>query len=187
MMTLKEIFTDFSDLEYRHAYIDEFINNQLATQIRTLRIARGLNQRDLAERAAMAQSRISALENVNYSSWSVATLKRLARAFDVALSIKFVAFGQALPESLAFRQGSLAVPKFEDEAKRCETQEGRDDASNVNRFLYARISGNTSGGVRTESRRSSLTRQAVLKETTKAPEWFHLLRTNQGMTLNAKV
>ena len=55
----------------------------------------------------MMQARISVLENVNYSSWSISTLRRLARALGVRLKVSLEEFGTLLPELEHFERKSL--------------------------------------------------------------------------------
>lgn len=91
---LREEF--LKDKEYAHAYMEEFENSYIATQIKVLREQNGFTQNELAELAEMKQERISVLENVNYSSWSVNTLRKLARAFDLVLHVSFENFGDEI-------------------------------------------------------------------------------------------
>ena len=56
----------------------------VATQIKVLREQRVMTQAALAEKADMRQPRLSVMEDAGYSNWSINTLKRLARAFDLA-------------------------------------------------------------------------------------------------------
>lgn len=60
----------------------------------------------------MKQSRISALEDADYSKWSIGTLKRLARAFDVPLNVTFGTFGGLLIDISRFSRGALERPEF---------------------------------------------------------------------------
>lgn len=83
-------WAELEDKEFAHGYADEFLNILIATQIKVLR--GDLTQAQLAERAGMAQERISLLENINYSSWSVNTLRKLANAFDLRLRVTFENF-----------------------------------------------------------------------------------------------
>ncbi|MBS0180160.1 MAG: helix-turn-helix transcriptional regulator [Nitrospira sp.] len=101
--------------EYRHGYADEFLNEYIATQIKVLREQRGWTQERLAEEAEMKQSRISVLENVNYSSWSLSTLKRLAEAFDVSLRVSYESFGSRLLEIDQFSRASLERFSFDED------------------------------------------------------------------------
>jgi transcriptional regulator with XRE-family HTH domain len=100
------------DKSYRHAYADESLNLSIATQIKVLREQRRLRQKDLAALAAMKQSMISMYENVNYSSWSINTLKKLAEAFDVILDVRFRSFRDLVSLTQGFARESLQVPSF---------------------------------------------------------------------------
>ena len=106
---------EFSDKEYRHAYVDEFLNSYIATQIKVLREQRGWNQEKLAQEAGMKQSRISVLEDVNYYSWSLSTLKRLAKAFDVPLNVSFGTFGDRLIDIKTFSREWLERCAFDED------------------------------------------------------------------------
>lgn len=105
----------FGNKEYRHAYIDEFLNISIATQIKVLREQRGWKQEDLAREANMKQPRISVMENVNYSSWSINTLKKLAEAFDLVLHVSFESFGERLKDISQFNRTALEKPSFKDD------------------------------------------------------------------------
>lgn len=104
---------EFKDKETRHIYADDFLNTFIASQLKVLREDREWTQTTLAEEAGMKQERISVLEDVNYESWSVKTLKRLAKAFDLRLSIKFETFGSFLSEFDQFNREILSRPSFE--------------------------------------------------------------------------
>ncbi len=101
--------------EYRHAYVDEFLNTFVAAQIKAMREQREWSQARLAQESGMKQSRISLLENVAYSSWNIKTLKKLAEAFDVALVVKFESFGQRLADIDEFSPATLRTAPFGDE------------------------------------------------------------------------
>lgn len=110
--TLRE---EFQDEDYRYAYDEEFANACIATQIKVIREAQQMRQKDLAEKAGMKQSRISQLENVNYSMWSISTLRRLARALGVRLAFRFESWGELLPQLEDFGRRALERPRFEDD------------------------------------------------------------------------
>lgn len=105
----------FNNKEYRHAYVDEFLNVSIATQIKVLREQRNWTQTELANRVnpPMKQTRISIMENVNYSSWSVKTLRKLAEAFDLTLRVSFESFGYRIKEIEQFNRESLERLSFE--------------------------------------------------------------------------
>jgi len=106
------LLKEFQDEEYRNAYVDAFLDSFIASQICALRKARGLSQAKLANLLGTKQSGVSKLENINYSRWNISTLKSLAKAFEVALSVKFVSFGEALAEVENFSQNALVKPTF---------------------------------------------------------------------------
>lgn len=70
----ERLVKEFADKDYAHAYMDSHQSTRLATQIKVLREQRGLTQKQLAEMSKMKQERISALEDVDYDSWTIATL-----------------------------------------------------------------------------------------------------------------
>ena len=106
------ILERFADFAYRHSYVDTFVDSYLATQIKALREQRHFTQQALAERAGMKQSQISRLEDVDNSSWQIRTLKKLAKAFDLVLVVRFESFGNVLPEIENFGRSALERPSF---------------------------------------------------------------------------
>ena len=105
----EQLWTEFEDQEYRHAYADSMVDSTIATQLKLLREQNALTQAQLAALAEMQQSRISAMEDVNYSSWSVTTLKRLAKAFDCGLEVRFVPFSQVVYWGASMNPNELLV------------------------------------------------------------------------------
>lgn len=101
------------DLEYRSAYANSFMNACIAAQIKTIREQRGLTQAELAEKIGTQQAGISRLENVNYDAWKVATLVRLAKAFDVWLKITFEEFETLPSEVKSFNRENLQRESYE--------------------------------------------------------------------------
>lgn len=110
--TLKE---EFKDKETRDVYCSEFLNSSIATQIKVLREQRNLTQAELAGLSGMKQSRVATIEDVNYSAWSVSTLKRIAEAFDLALTVQFDSFGSKLSDIAKFKRETLERPSFDDD------------------------------------------------------------------------
>ncbi len=101
--------------EYRHAYAEESLDISVGTQIKVLREQRHWRQEDLAREAAMQQPMVSRYENVNYSNWSITTLKKLARAYDVWLDVRFRSFGELVQTTEEFSRESLQVRRFADD------------------------------------------------------------------------
>jgi len=105
----------FKNKDYRHGYADEFLNSSIATQIKVLREQRGWSQKELAKLAQMKQPRISVMENVNYSSWSIKILRELAEAFDLTLCVSFETFGKRLADIVRFNRENLERFSFEND------------------------------------------------------------------------
>lgn len=115
-MTIKErLLKKFHSIKYRHAYVDEFTDAYIATQIKVLREQRELSQTALGELAGMKQSQISELEDVNNRSWKVRTLKKLAKAFDLVLVVRFEQFGRVLPDIGKLDRERLERAGFKDD------------------------------------------------------------------------
>lgn len=55
------------------------------------------------------------MEQVDYSSWSLSTLKRLARAFDMRLRVTFESFGSLLEDYGQLGREALERPSFKDD------------------------------------------------------------------------
>lgn len=107
----RDTLRDIHDKEYAHEYMDDFLNTFIATQIKVLREQNEWTQERLAEEAGMFQERISVLENVNNSAWSLKTLKQLARAFDVRLHVSFENFTTELEQFDNFTLESIVGKK----------------------------------------------------------------------------
>jgi len=109
------LIRELRDKEDRTEYAIEFGDSSIALQIKALRLRRGWSQAELARRAGMKQSRISDMEKVDYSSWSVKTLRRLAEAFDLPLVVRFESWGSLLGDIAELDRASLERPPFEED------------------------------------------------------------------------
>jgi transcriptional regulator with XRE-family HTH domain len=92
----------------------------VAAQVYALRQKHDKTQEQLAQETGMSQARISVLENPNYRKFNVGTLQRIAAAFDVALIVRFVSFGELLDWTVTGSQNTLAPRSFEDEFSEAE-------------------------------------------------------------------
>jgi transcriptional regulator with XRE-family HTH domain len=103
------------DSRYAHSYLEELQDLQLAAQIRVLREQRGWTQEELAARAGMKQARVSLLESGEYSGFTLATLRKLSRAFDVCLRVIFAPFSRTTSElEERTRERMKVVPRAEE-------------------------------------------------------------------------
>jgi transcriptional regulator with XRE-family HTH domain len=91
---------------------------RIAKQLKLTREVRKeqLTQLQLAEKAGMTQSRISELEGMNYSSWSISTLERLGEALGVGFKYSWVEWSELVPEiEGGLSRAKLRVRSFEDD------------------------------------------------------------------------
>lgn len=115
-MNIKDrLLQTFRDEDYRREYVDGLADAFLATQIQVLREQRGWSQDQLAEFSGLGQSQISKFEDVNNSSYQGRTLKKIAKAFDLRLVVKFESFGTALGEVDMMNRQELERPSFKDD------------------------------------------------------------------------
>ena len=103
------------DPEYRHAYADEHLNLTLSTQIKVLREQRKLSQSKLARDMNTQQAGVSRLESIDYSRWSISTLRKLAKAFDLRLKVTFEEFGTLWSEVVLSDRKNLERASFDDD------------------------------------------------------------------------
>lgn len=116
MTTSREVLREeFRSLDARQDYAEIFLNSFIALQIKALRLQRKLTQGELAAKAGMKQSRISAMEQASYCAWSISTLRRLAGALDLALVVRFESFGTLLNDVSSANRATLERPSFSDD------------------------------------------------------------------------
>jgi len=93
---IKTLTAEFHDKEYAHAYMEDFSNMATAAQIKALREQRGWTQKELADASSMKQERICALEDIDYDAWTIKTLRKLAKAFDLTVKLSFEKFSSGI-------------------------------------------------------------------------------------------
>lgn len=93
--SIKQLWSNFRDKEYRDGFLEETIADTLAVQIQRMRQSRGWTQAELAARTDTKQAGVCRWEN-SAPPASLTTLRKIAAAFDVALVVKFVPFSQIL-------------------------------------------------------------------------------------------
>jgi transcriptional regulator with XRE-family HTH domain len=106
---VERLTTEFANKDYAHAYMESHESSRVAAQIKVLREQRGLTQTQLAKLSGMMQERISALEDVDYDAWTIKTLRKLARAFDVHVSVSFVPFSNGILDVASLCRKRLEV------------------------------------------------------------------------------
>src|SRR6266404_6331677 len=101
--------------EFSEGYAESFQDAYLATQIKVLREQNGWTQAKLAKEMDTTQTAISRIENVNYSSHNIRTLKRAARAFRLRLRVSFETYGSLVDDMDKFSRENLQrLPREKD-------------------------------------------------------------------------
>ena len=126
--TAKKIWKSFQSKKYRHAYVSAHVADTIAAQIFSLRKINKWSQQKLADKVGMKQSRISALENSVFDNVTIGTLKRLSEAFNVALTVRFISFGELANWISNMSKDKISVPSYKDEAKAMPPQRMFHDA-----------------------------------------------------------
>ncbi len=111
----EKLINELKDKEYREAFVSAHIDTGIPFQIRALRKQREWKQGQLADRAGKKQETISRLENPNYASLSLTTLKELASAFDVGLMVRFVPISDLVEWELGLTSESLNAISFDED------------------------------------------------------------------------
>jgi len=149
---------DFIDKECAYAYVNEFLNASIATQIETLREQRGWTQNELAALAGMKQPRISRLEDINYYRWTISTLKKLAEAFDVTLKVSFESFSTRIGDIENFNRESLErTSRMEDLSSSLKEQAMPKEFASVSPLSPLKLNFDTSDNFSLQSPNTALT------------------------------
>lgn len=106
---LSDLVAEFGDAEYAHSYMESHSVSRIAAQIYALRKQRGWSQADLAQRAGIAQERISKIESADFDSLTMKTLQKFARAFDVNVHVAFTSFSDGIIDVAKLDPAKLQV------------------------------------------------------------------------------
>jgi len=97
----------------RDGFMAGYLAADIPRQITTIRESLGWTKKQLAEKTGIAANRISLLEQEDYDNYTISTLKRIASAFDVALSVQFVSFSQLVNQQI-FNSYPIPIPFMSD-------------------------------------------------------------------------
>jgi len=104
-----KLIDQFADAEYAQAYMDAHVNTKIAAQIYWTRRERGWTQQELAEKAGMAQERVSKIESGDFSSLNMTTLRKFAQALDVCVRVEFQPFSNGIYDVCRMHPSAMAV------------------------------------------------------------------------------
>lgn len=114
--TMTDIWKKMRRKAYRDAFVSSHVSETVAAQIALLRAEQGWTQTEFGAKTGMKQSRISALEDPNNENHEIATLKRIASAFDVGLTVRFVPYSEIVKWSATVGPHKLTIADFNGDA-----------------------------------------------------------------------
>lgn len=103
------------DRDYRDAFVSATVRRRIALQVRALRKKFFSSQTELGAAVGKPQNVVSRLEDPSYGKVTLQTLLELAKAFDVALVVKFAKFSELAEQADKLADVDLVVPSFEQE------------------------------------------------------------------------
>ncbi len=112
----EKLIDELKNKEYRDAFVSEHIDTGIPFQIRALREQRKWSQEEFARHAKKQQAAVSRLENPNYGSSTLTTLKEIASTFDVALIVRFVPISELVEWELNLSTESLKAVSFNEDS-----------------------------------------------------------------------
>lgn len=107
--------SEFEDKEYAHGYVQSHLVEKIASQVYALRKQRGLTQVELAEASGVPQGKISKIESGDFDSLALATLFKLAQAFDVSVDVNLQSFCHAIKDITESDLSKFTVPTRTDD------------------------------------------------------------------------
>ncbi len=111
-MNRRKLIERLRNRDFRRAFAEEAVDVGIPIQIREMRTARGWSQTQLGKEAGMAQEQVSLAEKLSYGRFTVATLKKLAAAFDCALMVRFVSYSELLAWKDRVDETLITPPPF---------------------------------------------------------------------------
>lgn len=111
------LLDELTDKRFAHAFLDTEANARFAAQVRALRKVRGWTQHDLATASGLAEDVIGEIERGHPDILQLVALRKLARAFDVHLTLKFESAIAGAADVVRYTEADLAVPTREAELR----------------------------------------------------------------------
>ena len=103
------------DEEFRQAYMEATVHQDIAWQLKINRENRNITQAQLAKIIGTKQSAISRIEDSEYEGRTIPTLMKIAHAFGCALRVKLIPYSALSKEVKNTSEESFSVQSFEEE------------------------------------------------------------------------
>ncbi len=99
MKTFRDLLKDeFKDREFKKSFYKGLEKTRIAIEITAARERRRLSQKELADMVGSSQSAIARLENPDYNGYSIRTLRKIAEALDLQLTVSLEERAEQLVE-----------------------------------------------------------------------------------------
>lgn len=112
----------WDDPEYRHGYATAAIEQKLCWQLRVMRTNRGWSQKELSKRSGVSLRTIQRYEGGNNRSngeLRFTIIQKIAKAFDVAMSMELIPFSALLKERERLGENDLNIRAYGTEFRHC--------------------------------------------------------------------
>lgn len=106
---------DWLDDEYREAYMEASVEQNIAWQIKFNRQNRNIDQNQLAKLIGTKQSAISRMEDPSYGRLNLKSIIKIAHAFKCAVSVKLISYSELAEQTQLFNKESVIVKSFDEE------------------------------------------------------------------------
>jgi transcriptional regulator with XRE-family HTH domain len=116
MTKREELRKSLEDKEYRREFGDD-VETTLAFQIRALREKHGWTRRDLAIRTGSSLAAVVLWEDPDGEPFTLQEIKNLAKAFDVALIVRFAPFSELIDWLADLTPDRLSPQSFDEEER----------------------------------------------------------------------
>ena len=107
---------DWLDDEYREAYLEASVEQNIAWQIKFNRESRNLDQKEFAKLLGTGQSAVSRMEDPSYGRLNLKSILKVAHIFKCAISIKLISYSELAEQNQSFSKKTVLVNSFDDEA-----------------------------------------------------------------------
>jgi transcriptional regulator with XRE-family HTH domain len=112
-MPLSKLIEKLRNKVFRSSFVSAQVRRLVTSQIKALRESKRWTQGELGLRAGMKANAISRLENPDYGDFTINTLLRLAKAFDVGLIVRFAPFSELAMWNESVSPKDYVPPDFE--------------------------------------------------------------------------
>lgn len=106
---------DWINDEFREAYLEASLEQNLAWQIKFNRESRNIDQKQFAVLLGTKQSAISRMEDPSYGRLNFKSIIKVAHVLKCAVTIKFISYSELAEQNQSFSKETTLVKSFDEE------------------------------------------------------------------------